>query len=66
MGLATELAQQQIRPADLDITSLRSTLDWLRAEGYLLETDVETNPDLEITGVQKLLDGSLPILFNQL
>jgi 4-hydroxy-3-polyprenylbenzoate decarboxylase len=31
-----------------------------------LETDVEANPDLDITGVQKHLDGSCPILFNNL
>ncbi len=43
---------------------LRATIDWLRASGNLLETEVEINPDLEITGVQKHLDGSLPILFN--
>ena len=49
-----------------DISSLRSTLDWLRAEGNLIETDVEVDPDLEITGVQKLLDGSLPILFSSI
>jgi len=42
---------------------LRSTIEWLRSEGLLLETDVEVDPDLEITGVQKHLDGSLPILF---
>src|SRR5437016_9366162 len=47
-----------------DISSLRSTIDWLRATGQLLETDVEVNPDLEITGIQKTLDGSFPILFN--
>ena len=47
-----------------DIHDLRSTLDWLRAEGMLLESDVEVNPDLEITGIQKTLDGSLPLLFN--
>src|SRR5688572_14107711 len=47
-----------------DIRSLRSTVEWLRATGRLLETDVEVNPDLEITGIQKTLDGSLPILFN--
>ena len=47
-----------------DISTLRSTLDWLRATGNLLETDVEVNPDLEITGIQKTLDGSVPILFN--
>src|SRR5437667_9810212 len=38
-------------------------LDWLRLTGDLLETDVPVNPDLEITGVQKHLDGSFPILF---
>lgn len=47
-----------------DISSLRSTIDWLRSGGKLLETDVEVDPDLEITGIQKTLDGSFPILFN--
>src|SRR5438477_5002501 len=48
-----------------DISSLRSTIEWLRATNQLLETDVEVNPDLEITGIQKTLDGSIPILFNR-
>src|SRR3990172_13082963 len=48
-----------------DITSLRSTIEWLRAEGDLVETDKEVNPDLEITGLQKHFDGSIPILFNK-
>ncbi len=48
-----------------DISSLRSTIEWLRATNQLLETDVEVNPDLEITGIQKKLDGSYPILFNK-
>src|SRR5438477_775788 len=48
-----------------DISSLRSTIEWLRATNQLLETDVEVNPDLEITGIQKTLDGSFPILFNR-
>src|SRR5438552_3457578 len=47
-----------------DISSLRAAIEWLRGSGRLLETDVEVNPDLEITGIQKTLDGSLPILFN--
>ncbi len=47
-----------------DVTSLRATLEWLRAEGELIETDKEVNPDLEITGLQKHFDGSIPILFN--
>jgi 4-hydroxy-3-polyprenylbenzoate decarboxylase len=48
-----------------DLRSLRETIDWLRREGLLLETDVEVNGDLELTGIQKTLDGSLPILFNR-
>src|SRR5512137_2960422 len=48
-----------------DTTSLRSTIDWLRSEGLLVETDKEVNPDLEITGLQKHFDGSLPMLFNK-
>ena len=47
------------------IGTLRGMLDWLKAEGNLLETDEQVNPDLEITGVQKVLDGSLPLLFNR-
>ena len=47
-----------------DLTSLPSTVDWLRDHGLLLETDVEVNPDLELTGIQKGLDGSYPIVFN--
>ena len=47
-----------------DITSLRSTIEWLRAEGDLIETEVEVDPDLEITGIQKHLDGGPPILFH--
>jgi 4-hydroxy-3-polyprenylbenzoate decarboxylase len=48
-----------------DITSLRSTIEWLRARGYLLETSKEVDPDLEITGLQKTFDGGLPMLFDQ-
>ncbi|HEY9529835.1 MAG TPA: hypothetical protein VIQ55_00495, partial [Burkholderiales bacterium] len=48
-----------------DVTSLRSTLDWLRKEGLLIETEREVDPDLEITGLQKHFDGSLPMLFNK-
>jgi 4-hydroxy-3-polyprenylbenzoate decarboxylase len=51
-------------PLSSDLTSLPATVDWLRDQGLLLETDVEVNPDLELTGIQKGLDGSYPILFN--
>ena len=46
-----------------DLTSLRGTLDWLRTEGDLIETEKEVDPNLEITGLQKHLDGGPPILF---
>src|SRR3990172_653554 len=52
------------KQATKNITSLRSTLEWLRAEGLLIETEKEVNPDLEITGLQKHFDGSYPMLFN--
>ncbi|MCC6222958.1 MAG: UbiD family decarboxylase [Thermoleophilia bacterium] len=47
-----------------DIRSIGSTLDWLRREGLLLETDVPVSGDLEVIGLQKHFDGSVPILFN--
>ena len=47
-----------------DITSLRSTLEWLEAQGDVLKTDVEVDPDLEITGLQKHLDGGPVLFFN--
>src|SRR5918997_628262 len=43
---------------------LRSTLEWLKAEGDLIETDKEVDPDLEVTGLQKHLDGGCPVMFN--
>lgn len=45
--------------------NLRDALEWLRAQGDLIETDREVDPDLEIVGIQKQLDGSCPILFNR-
>jgi len=51
-------------PSKEDLRSLPATIDWLRREGLLLETDVEVDGDLQLTGIQKHLDGSYPILFN--
>src|SRR4026208_2645574 len=42
---------------------LRSALDWLRAQGDLIETAKEVDPDLQVTGLQKHLDGACPVLF---
>ena len=47
-----------------DATSLRAAVEWLRAEGLLVETDKPVSGDLELTGLQKHFDGSCPMLFN--
>jgi len=46
------------------LRSIGASLAWLRQKGLMLETDVEIDPDLELTGVQKHLDGTIPILFH--
>ncbi len=53
-----------VKEVTKDITSLRSTLEWLESQGDLFKTDVEVDPDLEITGVQKHLDGGPVLMFN--
>ncbi len=47
-----------------ELTSLRATLEALKKEGLILETNREINPKLELTAIQKLLDGGPPIIFN--
>jgi UbiD family decarboxylase len=58
------VAEEMKREVKKDVTSLRSALDWLASQGDVLETNVEVDPDLEITGVQKHLDGGPVLLFN--
>src|SRR4051812_3481865 len=43
---------------------LRSTLAWLKSEGDLIATNKPVDPNLEITGLQKHMDGGCPVLFN--
>src|ERR1700688_526511 len=50
--------------ADPDTSDLRSTLAWLRQEGDLIETDKEVDPDLQVTGLQKHMDGGCPVMFH--
>ena len=50
-------------PSD-KIYDLRGTLEFLEAEGDLVITDKEVDPDLEIISLQKKFDGGCPILFN--
>jgi len=67
MSTTADTEQEKTRAMGVkpDITSLRSTLEFLKAEGDVLETDVEVDPDLEITGLQKHLDGGPVLLFNR-
>ena len=45
--------QQQTPATPNQAFDLRSTLEWLRASGELIETDKEVDPDLQVTGLQK-------------
>src|SRR3954468_4073208 len=57
------LRKEQQAPAN-PVSDLRSTLEWLRQQGDLIETDKEVDPDLEVTGLQKHLDGGCPVMFH--
>ena len=46
------------------LIDLRTTLAWLKERGDAIETDKEVDPDLQLTGLQKLMDGGCPVLFN--
>src|SRR5919109_1075738 len=63
--MSSAIAEETKQDTKKDITSLRSALEWLDAQGDLLKTDVEVDPDLEITGLQKHLDGGPPLIFNR-
>src|SRR5207244_5990222 len=63
----TTLVEEKQAPgrATRDVTSLRKALEFLQSQGDVLTTDVEVDPDLEITGLQKHLDGGPVLLFNR-
>src|SRR5437899_6309298 len=63
--MATAFAEETKKEVKKDVTSLRSALEWLDTQGDVLMTEVEVDPDLEITGVQKHLDGGPVVLFNK-
>jgi len=62
--MPTAREELKAKPVTDHLRDLRGTIDFLKQEGDIIETDVEVDPDLEITGVQKHLDGGCPILFN--
>src|ERR1700754_1917777 len=43
---------------------LRTALAWLKSQGDLIETNKEVDPDLEVTGLQKHMDGGCPAMFH--
>ena len=47
-----------------EVRDLRRSIEWMKKEGDIIVTDKEVDPNLEITGIQKQLDGGCPILFN--
>ena len=49
--------------APAEVKDLRGAIEWMKKEGDILITDKEVDPDLEITGIQKQLDGGCPILW---
>ncbi len=52
--------------AKKDITSLRGAIEYFKELGEILVTDVETDPELEVSGIQKHFDGGAAILFQNL
>ncbi len=48
-----------------ELRSLRATLEALKKEGLVLETDREVDPKLEMAAIQKRLDGGPPLIFNK-
>src|SRR5256714_11853588 len=62
--MATAFAEETKKEVEKDITSLRAAQEWLDTQGDVLRTDVPVDPDLEITGIQKHLDGGPVVLFN--
>src|SRR5215475_10256174 len=61
--------QEHVRtPSKADEThharDLRTALAWLKSQGGLIETDKTVDPDLQVTGLQKHMDGGCPVMFN--
>jgi len=52
--------------AKKDVTSLRGAIEYYKELGEILVTNVETDPELEVSGIQKHFDGGAAILFEKL
>lgn len=56
---------QKLAPTERDISSLRSTIEYLRGKGELVSTEVEVDPSIEMIALQKHFDGGAPLLFEK-
>ena len=61
---SAEIVDSSLASRTAHLVDLRSTLTWLKMQGDLIESDRQINPDLELTGLQKLMDGGPPALFS--
>ena len=52
--------------ARIDITNIRSTIDFIRERDELLTVKAEVDPVCEISGIQKALDGGPAVLFEKI
>lgn len=56
-------SRKVVEPGAVNVYSLRSTIADLRERGDLMESSVPIDPDLEVAGIQKKLDGGPTMLF---
>lgn len=49
-----------------DMTSVRSALEYLESKGEVLHVTKEVDPILEISGIQKAIDGGPTVLFENI
>ncbi|MFB6129425.1 MAG: hypothetical protein ABEJ28_01225, partial [Salinigranum sp.] len=54
---------KEVRPGEINVYSLRSTIADLAERDELLVSDVPVDPDLEVAAIQKKLDGGPTMLF---
>ena len=52
--------------AKKDISSMRSTIEFLKSQGEVLVTETEVDPICEISGIQKSLDNGLVLVFENI
>ena len=64
MNVVVKKSDAKPEPKTKEVRDLRTTLAWLKTQGDLIETDKTVDPDLQVTGLQKHLDGACPVLFN--